>query len=40
MRSRIHLDYYDSGHMISLNEEELPKLKNNVANFIGGAAKP
>ncbi|HXJ15973.1 MAG TPA: peptidase S10 [Candidatus Polarisedimenticolia bacterium] len=40
MRSRIHLDYYDSGHMIYLNEEELPKLKNNVANFIGGAAKP
>jgi carboxypeptidase C (cathepsin A) len=39
LRSRIHLDYYASGHMIYLNEEELPRLKKNVANFIDGAAK-
>ena len=40
LRSRIHFDYYASGHMIYLNEEELPKLKNNVANFVDSATKP
>lgn len=40
LHSRIRFDYYESGHMIYLNEEELPKLKSNVANFIDSAAKP
>lgn len=40
LHSRIHFDYYASGHMIYLNEEELPKLKSNVANFVDSATKP
>lgn len=33
-RNRIHLDYYDAGHMIYLHEPDLAKLKANVARFI------
>jgi carboxypeptidase C (cathepsin A) len=40
LRSRIHFEYYESGHMIYLNEKELPNLKNNIANFIDSATKP
>jgi carboxypeptidase C (cathepsin A) len=40
LRSHIHFQYYDSGHMIYLNENALPKLKDNIAAFIDGAAKP
>ncbi len=34
LRSHIHFDYYDAGHMMYLREEDLGKLKSNVASFI------
>jgi carboxypeptidase C (cathepsin A) len=40
LRSRIEFQYYRSGHMIYLNEKELPRLKANVATFIDEATKP
>jgi carboxypeptidase C (cathepsin A) len=39
LRSRIHFEYYESGHMIYLNEKELPTLKNNIASFIDSATR-
>jgi carboxypeptidase C (cathepsin A) len=39
LRSHIHLNYYDSGHMIYLHEEDLAKLRSNVAGFIESASK-
>jgi carboxypeptidase C (cathepsin A) len=39
LRSHIHLNYYESGHMIYLHEEDLAKLRNNVASFIENASK-
>jgi carboxypeptidase C (cathepsin A) len=39
LRGHIHFQYYDSGHMIYLNESALPKLKGNVAAFIDSATK-
>jgi carboxypeptidase C (cathepsin A) len=40
LRSRIEFRYYRSGHMIYLNEKELPNLKANIAAFIDEATKP
>ena len=40
LRSRIHFKYYDSGHMIYLNERDLPKLKGNIADLIDATTKP
>jgi carboxypeptidase C (cathepsin A) len=40
LRSRIEFQYYRSGHMIYLNEKELPRLKSNIAAFIDEATKP
>jgi len=40
LQSHIHLQYYDAGHMMYLHEEDLAKLKANVAAFIDSAAKP
>jgi len=40
LQSRIHQKYYDAGHMMYLREEDLAKLKNNVASFIEAASKP
>jgi carboxypeptidase C (cathepsin A) len=40
LRSRIGFEYYRSGHMIYLNEKELPTLKANVAGFIDEVMKP
>jgi carboxypeptidase C (cathepsin A) len=37
LRNHIHFQYYDSGHMIYLNESALPKLKANIASFIDSA---
>jgi len=39
-RSRIHLQYYNAGHMMYLHEEDLAKLKTNVGGFIDSAWKP
>jgi len=40
IRKNIHLQYYDAGHMMYLREEDLAKLKANVAAFIDSASKP
>ena len=34
LQSHIHLEYYDAGHMMYLRDEDLAKLKSNVASFI------
>jgi len=39
-RSRIQLKYYTAGHMMYLHDEDLAKLKGNIAAFIDGAWKP
>jgi carboxypeptidase C (cathepsin A) len=39
LQKNIHLRYYDAGHMMYLHEEDLTKLKSNVASFIEGASK-
>ena len=40
LRKNIHLQYYDAGHMMYVRDEDLAKLKANVANFIDTASKP
>lgn len=40
LQKNIHLQYYDAGHMMYLRDEDLVKLKTNIANFIDGASKP
>ncbi len=40
VQNRIHLDYYDAGHMMYLHEEDLAKLKRSVGSFIDSAWKP
>ncbi|MFZ0085818.1 MAG: hypothetical protein WAK78_11060, partial [Candidatus Acidiferrales bacterium] len=39
LRSNIQLKYYDAGHMIYLHEEDLAKLKSNIAAFIDSTSK-
>jgi carboxypeptidase C (cathepsin A) len=39
LQKNIHLQYYDAGHMMYLRDEDLAKLKTNVASFIDGASK-
>jgi len=39
LQRNIHLDYYEAGHMMYLREEDLTKLRANVAAFIDGASK-
>jgi carboxypeptidase C (cathepsin A) len=34
LRSHIHLEYYDAGHMMYLRDQDLANLKKNVASFI------
>jgi carboxypeptidase C (cathepsin A) len=38
-RSRIHLEYYDAGHMMYVRDADLLKLKNRVAAFIDSTSK-
>jgi len=40
LQKNIRLQYYDAGHMMYLRDEDLAKLKTNIASFIDGAAKP
>jgi carboxypeptidase C (cathepsin A) len=40
LRSHVTFKYYDSGHMIYLNEKELPKLKGNIVELIDSTTKP
>jgi carboxypeptidase C (cathepsin A) len=39
LQKNIRLDYYDAGHMMYLRDEDLAKLKSNIATFIDSAAK-
>jgi carboxypeptidase C (cathepsin A) len=39
LQKNIHLQYYDAGHMMYLRDEDLVKLKANIAAFIDGASK-
>ncbi len=39
LQKNIHLQYYDAGHMMYLRDEDLAKLKGNIAGFIDGASK-
>src|SRR2546426_7175157 len=40
LQKNIHLQYYDAGHMMYLRDEDLAKLKTNIASFIDSASKP
>ncbi len=40
LQKNIDLQYYDAGHMMYVREDDLAKLKTNVANFIDSAVKP
>jgi carboxypeptidase C (cathepsin A) len=40
LRKNIKLQYYDAGHMMYVRDEDLAKLKANVAAFIDAATKP
>ena len=40
LHNRIHLQYYAAGHMMYLHEEDLGKLKSNIASFVDSAVKP
>src|SRR6202171_1831432 len=40
LQKNIRLQYYDAGHMMYLRDEDLVKLKVNIASFIDGASKP
>jgi carboxypeptidase C (cathepsin A) len=39
LQKNIHQQYYDAGHMMYLRDDDLTKLKNNVASFIDAASK-
>ncbi|MBI4469546.1 MAG: hypothetical protein HY650_09530 [Acidobacteria bacterium] len=39
LRDRITMNYYDSGHMMYLREDDLSKLKRNVGGFIDKVSK-
>jgi carboxypeptidase C (cathepsin A) len=39
LRRHVDFKYYDSGHMIYLNEQELTKLKGNIAELIAATTK-
>jgi carboxypeptidase C (cathepsin A) len=39
LQKNIHLQYYDAGHMMYLHEQDLSKLKGNIATFLDNATK-
>ena len=39
LQKNIHLQYYDAGHMMYLRDEDLAKLKTNIAAFVDSASK-
>jgi carboxypeptidase C (cathepsin A) len=39
LRKNIHLKYYEAGHMMYVRDEDLAKLKVNIASFIESASK-
>ncbi len=40
LQGHIHMEYYESGHMMYLSDSELPRLKANISAFIDHAVKP
>jgi len=40
LQKNIRQQYYDAGHMMYLRDEDLAKLKSNIAAFIDSASKP
>jgi carboxypeptidase C (cathepsin A) len=40
LEDRIHLQYYTAGHMMYLHQEDLAKLKTNIASFMDSVLKP
>jgi carboxypeptidase C (cathepsin A) len=40
LRKNIKLQYYEAGHMMYVRNEDLAKLKSNVAAFIDAATNP
>ena len=40
LQKNLKLQYYEAGHMMYLRDEDLAKLKTNVAAFIDSASKP
>jgi carboxypeptidase C (cathepsin A) len=40
LRKNIHLKYYEAGHMMYVRDEDLAKLKANIASFVDSASKP
>ncbi len=40
LRKNLKLKYYEAGHMMYVRDEDLAKLKANVAAFIDSATKP
>jgi carboxypeptidase C (cathepsin A) len=40
IRKNIRQQYYEAGHMMYLHDEDLSKLKKNIANFIDSTSKP
>jgi carboxypeptidase C (cathepsin A) len=40
LRKNIHLKYYEAGHMMYVRDEDLARLKANMASFIDSASKP
>jgi len=39
LQKNIRLDYYDAGHMMYLRDEDLAKLKSNIAALIDSGSK-
>ena len=39
LQKNIKLQYYDAGHMMYVRDEDLVKLKSNIATFIDTASK-
>ena len=39
LQKNVRLQYYDAGHMMYLRDEDLAKLKSNIAAFIDAYAK-
>ena len=40
LAGNIKFAYYEAGHMMYLRDEDLSKLKSNVATFLDSASKP
>ena len=40
LQKNIHHKYYEAGHMMYLHDEDLARLKSNVAAFVDSASKP